>query len=178
MSHNFSTDKMILASFFSGFTIVGAFLSIPMLPVPMSLQSLFVLLSGMVLGSRVGALSQFIYILIGLTGLPVFAGSRGGIGIILGPTGGFLLGFVFGSYTVGRCIEKISKATVVTYFLSGLLGALIIYLFGIIQFCLVTGIELNRGIYLVVTPFLLGDLVKIFIATFIAIRLKKVALIT
>jgi len=94
-----NTKKMILASFFTVLTAIGAFIRIPLPFVPIVLQGLFVILSGMVLGSKWGAISQLAYVTVGIAGLPVFTGG-GGIGYVLHPTFGYLIGFIFASYTV------------------------------------------------------------------------------
>jgi biotin transport system substrate-specific component len=80
----------------------GAWISLPVGPVPVSLQPLFVFLAGFVLGPRRGALCVGLYILAGVLGLPVFAGGRAGLGHVLGPTGGYLLGFVLAAAVCGR----------------------------------------------------------------------------
>ncbi len=79
-----------LVGLFAALTAVGAYVAVPLpfSPVPVTLQTLFVYLSGLVLGGRRGALSQLVYLLLGASGIPVFAGGRGGVGVIFGPTGG------------------------------------------------------------------------------------------
>ncbi|MDD3031486.1 MAG: biotin transporter BioY [Atribacterota bacterium] len=164
--------NMTVISMFSALTVIGAFLSIPFSPVPISLQSLFVLLSGMVLGSKNGAISQLLYIFLGAIGLPVFSGFKGGLGILFGPTGGFLFGFVVSSYIVGKIIENYRKINILYYFITGLLGALIYYLIGIPQLSLITQIGIKESIMVGVMPFLIGDILKVLIASIIAVRIK------
>jgi biotin transport system substrate-specific component len=169
--------NMILVSLFAAFMVIGAFISIPFTPVPISLQTLFTLLAGMVLGSKLGAVSQLLYLFLGVIGLPVFSGFRGGPGILLGPTGGFLIGFVIAAYVIGKFIEAKKESRFLHYVSAGLLGTLIIYLIGAIQLSLVAQIGVRESMVLGVIPFLIGDLFKIIIATFIAIRLKLVVTI-
>ena len=88
---------LVYASMFGALTAIGAFLSIPLYPVPVTLQDLFMTLAGLLLGARLGSLSQIVYVLLGVVGLPVFAGGKAGLGVLLGPTGGYLLGFVAGA---------------------------------------------------------------------------------
>jgi len=97
--------QMTLTSLFAALTAVGGFISIPLYPVPLTLQTLFTLLAAMILGSVMGASSQIIYVLLGVIGLPVFAGFKAGIGILFGPTGGFLLGFIISAYIIGKIVE-------------------------------------------------------------------------
>jgi biotin transport system substrate-specific component len=166
--------QMTLVSLFAALTAVGAFISIPIGIVPISLQNLFTFLSGMILGSKLGAFSQLIYILLGAVGLPVFSGFRGGLGILVGPTGGFLIGFVISAYIIGKLIEKLKEAGIWSYFTVGLLGAFIIYLTGIIQLLIITRIGIKEAVLVGVIPFLPGDCLKVIIASFLALRLKSV----
>ena len=165
---------MILVSLFAALTAAGAFVSIPIGLVPISLQNLFTFLSGMVLGSRLGTFSQLIYILLGVVGLPVFSGFRGGLGVLLGPTGGFLTGFVISACIIGKLIEKIDDARIWSYFVIGLLGIIIIYACGVTQLLIVTEIGFKEAVIVGVVPFLPGDLLKLIIASFLAVRIVSV----
>lgn len=166
--------QMILVSLFAALTAAGAFVSIPIGLVPISLQNLFTFLSGMVLGSRLGTFSQLIYILLGVVGLPVFSGFRGGLGVLLGPTGGFLTGFVISACIIGRLIENINDVRIWSYFVTGLLGIIIIYACGVTQLLIVTEIGFKEAVIVGVVPFLPGDLLKLIIASFLAVRIKSV----
>jgi len=165
--------QMTLVSLFAALTAVGAFISIPIYPVPLTLQTLFSLLAGMTLGSVMAASSQIIYVLLGVIGLPVFAGFKAGIGILFGPTGGFLLGFMISAYVIGKIIELKKEKNIFYYFLAGLSGTVIIYIIGITQLSLVTGIGVKKAITVGMLPFLPGDILKIVAASFIASKLKK-----
>lgn len=166
--------QMTLVSLFASLTAAGAFISIPIGLVPISLQSLFSLLAGMILGGELGALSQLIYILLGIVGLPIFSGFRAGLGVLAGPTGGFLIGFIVSAYIVGKLIGKLAEAKIWSYFVIGLLGIIIIYIMGVTQLLLITGISLREALVIGVIPFLPGDFLKVIIAAFLAIRLKSV----
>ena len=85
---------MVYASLFAALTAVGAFLALPIGPVPIVLQNMFVFLAGLLLGSRWGLASVGVYLLAGAVGLPVFAGGLGGLGRLIGPTGGYLIGYL------------------------------------------------------------------------------------
>lgn len=121
---------------FTTLTALGARLTIRIGPVPFTLQVFFVLLAGMVLGSRLGAMSQAAYLALGLAGAPVFAAPPfAGPGYLLGPTGGYLLGFIAGAYVTGLVIEKWGlqvrgALTVMKYTLAGALGLLTVYSIG------------------------------------------------
>lgn len=166
--------QMTLVSLFAALTAVGAFISIPLYPVPITLQNLFTLLAGMTLGSVLGGSSQIIYVLLGIIGLPVFAGFKAGIGVLFGPTGGFLFGFIISSYIIGKIIELKKEKDIFYYFLAGGIGIIIIYISGITQLSLVTGIGIKKALMVGVFPFLPGDILKIIAASFIASKLKLV----
>jgi len=166
--------QMTLVSLFAALTAVGAFISIPLYPVPLTLQTLFTLLAAMTLGSVMGMSSQIIYVMLGVVGLPVFAGFKAGIGILFGPTGGFLFGFIISAYVIGKIIEAKKEKNIFYYFLAGLSGMVIIYITGITQLSLVTGIGVKKALMVGMFPFLPGDILKIIAASFIASKLKIV----
>jgi biotin transport system substrate-specific component len=166
--------QMTLISLFAALTAVGAFISIPIYPVPLTLQTLFTLLAAMTLGSVMGASSQIIYVLLGIVGIPVFAGFKAGIGILFGPTGGFLFGFIISAYIIGKIIELKKEKNIFYYFLAGIIGTIILYIIGITQLSLVTGIGVKKALMVGMFPFLPGDILKIIAASFIASKLKLV----
>jgi biotin transport system substrate-specific component len=166
--------QMTLVSLFAALTAAGAFISIPLYPVPITLQNLFTLLAGMTLGSVLGGSSQIIYVLLGIIGLPVFADFKAGIGVLFGPTGGYLFGFIIASYIIGKIIELKKEKDIFYYFLAGGIGIIIIYISGITQLSLVTGIGIKKALMVGVFPFLPGDILKIIAASFIASKLKLV----
>jgi len=165
---------MTLISLFAALTAVGAFISVPFYPVPLTLQTLFTLLAAMTLGSVMGASSQIIYVLLGLIGLPVFAGFKAGIGILFGPTGGFLFGFIFSAYIIGKLIELKKEKNIFYYFLAGFLGIVIIYFIGVIQLSLVTGMGMKKALFVGALPFLPGDILKIIAASSITYKLRTI----
>jgi len=128
----FSPKTMALAAMFAVLTAVGAYIRIPMPVVPFTLQTMFVLLSGVLLGSRGGALSQVLYLAIGLLGLPVFAGGVGGVQVIFSPTFGFLLGFVAGAFAAGFYLEKGGRYSFPNVLIACVVGTLAIYSFGLL----------------------------------------------
>lgn len=166
--------QMTLISLFAALTAVGAFISVPIYPVPLTLQTLFTLLAAMTLGSAMGSLSQIIYVLLGIVGLPVFAGFKAGIGILFGPTGGFLFGFIISAYVIGRIIEAKKEKNIFYYLLAGLIGTIIIYIIGVTQLSFVTGMGVKRAVVVGMFLFLPGDILKIIAASFIASKLKLV----
>lgn len=156
---------MIFAALFASLTASVASVVIPLNPVPITLQTLFVLLSGVMLGPEFGALAMIIYILLGLIGLPVFAEGKAGIGHLLGPTGGFLLSFPVAAFVIGK-LAPTKKLT--TLLFAMFVGTLIIYVFGAIQGTFVTHLGLSAIFVGWILPFIIGDTIKLLLAAWIA----------
>ena len=148
-------------------TAMGAYVAIPLpfTPVPLTLQTFFVLLSGAMLGARLGVLSQLLYVVLGTAGLPMF--SRGGMGpaFLLGPTGGYLIGFAAAALLVGWITSRRGGRT---GWLKGtaamLLGTAVIYLFGATYLAFVCHTGVAGALLMGVVPFLPGDAVKLAVA--------------
>lgn len=121
---------MMLVSIFTALMVVGAFVRIPFPLLPVTLQPFFCAFAGILLGSRLGALSQFIYVALGLAGLPVFS-QGGGIMYIFSPSFGFLLGFIAGAYVTGLISELLKKRSLPNNFAAVLAGFVVIYALGI-----------------------------------------------
>jgi len=161
-----------VSAVFSVLTAIGAWISIPLpiTPVPFTLQVFFVLLSGAVLGGRLGALAQIIYLLLGLIGLPVFAGGGSGPGVLVGPTGGYLLGFVLAAYLTGRIAEAKRFPCLIRMTLASLAGLVPIYLLGEIGLWMWLRSSLTVLLMFGVIPFLPADIIKAIIAAYVASR--------
>ena len=124
------SNDVVLVSLFAALTAVGAFLKIPIPHVPLTMQTLMVMFAGLVLGSRLGALSQFLYLVTGLLGLPIFA-QGGGPGYVMQPSFGFLIGFIAGAYVIGKITEGKEEIGLSRLLAALILGQLAIYVFGI-----------------------------------------------
>lgn len=135
---------------------------LPFTPVPISMQTLTVLLTGMLLGSRLGMVTLVAYLIEGVAGLPVFSQWGSGITHLLGPTGGYLVGFVFAAGLVGFLAERGWDRRLVTTLLAMILGNLVIYAFG--AGWLSTFLGLTDALAKGVLPFLIGDAFKIVLA--------------
>jgi biotin transport system substrate-specific component len=173
MTQSNQLRMMVYASLFAALTAVGAYLAIPIGPVPIVLQNLFVLLTGLMLGSKWGLASVAVYLLAGICGLPVFAGGTGGIGKLLGPTGGYLLGYLPAVFVIGWLAEKMPPR-VIWHVLALLLGSLIVYACGVPWLKMVTGMPLSKALAVGMYPFLIGDALKIAAAIPIAKALTPV----
>lgn len=159
---------MIFAALFAALISAVAVVKIPLpfTPVPITLQTLLVLLSGAMLGARYGALSMIIYLLLGVIGLPVFAGGKSGIAHLLGPTGGFLLSFPIAAFVIGKLTAKTKKLP--TLLFAMFIATLIIYIIGATQGMVVTRLGLNAIFMGWILPFIIGDAIKIILAASIA----------
>lgn len=127
------TLDLTLASMFVVLIAIGANITsmVPFLVVggvPITLQTLFAILAGLILGSRIGVIATSAYAFIGLVGIPVFAQFSGGIGSLVKPTFGFILSFILAAYVIGKMVEKTNKVS--TYIIAALVGTAINYLFG------------------------------------------------
>lgn len=137
-------------------------LLVPMWPVPMTMQTFAVLLIGLSYGPRLGSATVALYLGQGALGLPVFAGGAGGIAQLLGPTGGYLAGFVAAAALVGWMAQQGWSRPVLRVFLAMLAGSAVIYAFGAAWLSTLVG--LDRALAVGVLPFLLGDAVKAALA--------------
>jgi biotin transport system substrate-specific component len=171
-SSSASLRSMIYASLFGALTAVGAYIIIPLPPVPITLQTLFLGLAAILLGGRLAALSQVVYLLLGIIGLPVFAGGKAGLGVLFGPTGGYLIGFVAAAFIMGKMAETKSRPGFAWLCLSLTLGTAVIYALGILQLSLVARLTLIKALTVGVLPFLPGDAVKIVLAALIGRKLQ------
>ncbi|MGI6559419.1 MAG: biotin transporter BioY [Limnochordia bacterium] len=175
MKSPLSPRKMLLISLMAVVTAALSFvrLPLPFSPVPVTGQTIGVMLSGALLGGAPGALSQGIYLLLGLVGLPVFAG---GAGALFGPTGGYLWGFVLGAYIIGRLWEGNPEASFRRSLLFMTAGLVVVYGLGLVQLSMVAGFSLRQGLVAGVLPFLPGEALKVVGATILARRIKRVGL--
>lgn len=159
----------MLVSLFAALLCVSSFIIIPIGPVPITLQVLFVLLAGAVLGAEMGALSVVIWILLGTFGLPVFAGGKAGPMVLVGPTGGYLLGFVLCAWLVGRMLQGSSPSRL-RIGLAMLIGLTVAYSIGLagfmasFAFFLQKPMTIQQALTIAVYPFVPLDLVKLVLA--------------
>ena len=143
---------------------LSARISVPMWPVPMSLQTLAVVLIGLTAGSRLGAAAVLAYLAQGLMGLPVGANGMAGPAWLMGPTGGFLLGFVGLAYAAGWLSERGLTRSFVTGFLGIAAISVLLYVPGVLWLYAATPLSLAAAAQAGMVPFLLGDAVKAVIA--------------
>lgn len=168
-----NTKQLTKISICTTILCISAYISIPLTPIVITAQTIAVNLIALVLKPKESISSIGIYILLGIIGLPVFAGATSGIGIILGPTGGFILGFIISA----PCISffKGKKADLKRYlFITILIGMPIIYLFGAVWMCIIQKINIIDSIKIAVIPFILGDILKCIISSILGFNLNKI----
>lgn len=172
----------ILCALFAALTAVCTFINIPLpfTPIPINLATLSVFLSGGLLGPKYGPLSQVVYILVGSIGMPVFSNYQGGIGVLAGPTGGYLVGYVVAAFIIGLVLERSlkpdenNKKNIMWIILACGTGMLAYFTLGTIWFMFITGTGLWAALLSCVIPFLAGDALKIAAATFLIMKLRKI----
>jgi biotin transport system substrate-specific component len=138
---------------------------LPFSPVPVTSQTLVVLLAGAVLGSRLGTLSVLVYIAEGAIGLPFFAKGGAGLAYLRGLTGGYLLGFVVAAFVIGFLVEGGLGRKFSTAVFAMVVGNVLLYCFGVLWLKSALNISISRSLAIGLYPFILGDLYKIGIAS-------------
>jgi biotin transport system substrate-specific component len=151
---------------FTLLTILAARVTIPMQPVPFTLQTLAVVLAGLILGARDGALSQLVYLALIAINLPVDARGLGAAALV-GPTAGYLFGFVAGAFVAGLLVER-GTQRIWQRWLAGVAGIAVIYLFGIVVLKINTGMAWDAAWTAGVAPFIVPDLAKALVAAALA----------
>lgn len=173
------TKNIILVALFAALTAVGAFIKIPVGPAPISLQFFFTALAGILLGPYLGALSQLIYVVLGLVGLPVFT-SGGGPSYIFNPSFGYLLGFIVAPLIIGKTFYAVPKASFIRSFTACFLGVLALYIIGvpymfmILRCVLHTNMSFMQTLIFGFLVFLPGDIVKCIAASLLGTRIAPV----
>jgi biotin transport system substrate-specific component len=167
-----STKGIVYASLFGALTAAGAFIVIPMAPVPITAQTFFLNVAAILLGGPLGSISQFIYVMLGVVGIPVFAGGKAGLGVIFGPTGGYLLGFIIAAFVIGSVNRMKKSAGIFWHIFSMAIGMMIIYSLGSFQLSLVAKMSFHKAFVVGVLPFIPGDIIKILLAAIISSKLK------
>jgi biotin transport system substrate-specific component len=153
-----TTRELTYAALFTALIAGGAFVAIPIGTVPFTLQVLFVLLAGMLLGPRLATLSVLAYLALGLVA-PVYAGGTSGLGVLLGPTGGYLWGFVLAALATGA-VSAHGRASLARFIAAGLLGVAPIYALGAVWLAVQLHIGIGTAFATGVAPFVWLDVLK------------------
>ena len=169
---------LTLSALFCTLIIIGSFIRIPMPNMmPITLQTFFVLLTALVLPMKASILALSAYILLGLIGIPIFSGG-GGIGYVLMPNFGFIIGFLFATVIISVITEKLKYRKLWRYIAASLLGVTVIYIIGILYFAFITNVYNdgeNSAIWFIQTvflPFLPKEIICIFLASLSAYKIR------
>lgn len=167
---------LILCGLFTALIAVGALIKIPLPGIPFTLQILFVLLAGLLLGSRAGLVSVLVYIFVGLAGIPVFSGG-GGLAYVFQPTFGYIIGFALGAFVTGWIAERKPEPSTLRLILAAMAGTAVIYALGLIWYYFIANYYLNTPMgvgALMVSGLLMtlpADIIKIGLSVVLAKRL-------
>lgn len=176
-----TTRSSVFMAMYAAIICVTGFISIPFGPIPMVLQNIVAISSGLVFGLPQGAAAVGMFLAVGTLGLPVFSGARSGIAVLNGPTGGFLIGYFVGALIAGAIATKpkveekpFTRENLFRLARGAIAGLVFTYLIGILNFRRVTGTSFSQAISLCVIPFLIPDLIKICVILPVAARLRPV----
>lgn len=170
--------RLTLCGLFVALTAIGAFIKVPGPLAPFSLQVLFVIMAGIILGPRLGFISQIAYIAIGLIGIPIFS-MGGGPSYIFQPTFGFLLGFAAAAFVVGEIVERSRPLTIKKLMLAGTAGLVAIYAIGLPYLYFMVNVYLGKEmplssvIWTACILFLPGDFLKLILASILSLKIVK-----
>ncbi|WP_053956060.1 biotin transporter BioY [Inediibacterium massiliense] len=172
MKEKYSLKEICITSIFTAITAVLSQIAIPIpfSPIPFAPQIFAIYLSGIILGKKLGCLSQMIYVVLGGMGLPVFSNFSGGMQSILGPTGGFIISFPIIAYIIGYVSENNKSIWMKSVILS--FALFVSYSMGIIQLSIVTKMSIQKSTFLML-PYIPLDIVKIILAYGIGTKVKK-----
>lgn len=173
MSKTFSVQKMAIIALMTAVLCILAPISIPVFisPVPVSLGVLAIYLTAYVLSPLDATISVIIFILLGTFGLPVFSGYSGGLSKLVGPTGGYIIGFLFTVYISSLFIHM--KKGIIFDVIGMITGLAICYILGTIWFSYQQGKGFIASLLLCVVPFLIGDAIKIIVAVILGTQINK-----
>lgn len=168
-----SVRGLVYAALFGALTAAGAFIVIPLPPVPITAQTFFMNVAALLLGGTLGALSQLIYVMLGVVGIPVFAGGKAGLGVLFGPTGGYLAGFVLAAFVVGTVNRLKNNPGILWHIFSMLIGMFLIYVPGSSWLSFTAHMSFHKALAVGALPFIPGDLLKIALAALVSFKLKN-----
>ncbi|MGI6260732.1 MAG: biotin transporter BioY [Acutalibacteraceae bacterium] len=171
---NFRAVDLVFTALFAALTAVCAVIAVPMpmTTVPVSLLVLGVYLTGALLEKKLAFLAELVYLLVGAVGIPVFSGFSSGVGVLFGPTGGYLLASPLMAFLIAWIIEPFRKRKNLLYLamlVVGMVSALLVcYLFGTVWFCIYGKYTFLQGLGFCVVPFLVPDAIKLAAAVVVA----------
>lgn len=172
MNNRNKLQMLIITSLFAAIIGILAQVVIPLPLVPITGQTLAIGLAATILGSRYGTLSSILYIIIGAVGVPVFAQMTSGLGVVFGPTGGFLVGFIPTAFIIGYYLEK-TKFTITQAFIANVIGMFVTLIIGTVWLKFVASLSWTAAFMGGFAPFIVGGLIKAFLAAWIGILVRQ-----
>lgn len=166
--------ELTLCALFATLNAILSQISIPIGPVPINLAHISTFVAAGLLGARHGALSQFVFVLLGAVGLPVFSGFTGGLLRVLGPTGGYIIAYIGAAFITGFVIERSGKRTMTVLAAAIYSGWTVTYLFGTLWYSYITHTNFAAALMVCVVPFLPGDCFKTCLSIFLIKKLSPV----
>lgn len=170
-----NTKQLTKMSLCIALLCISAYISfpIPFTPIMITAQTIVINIIALILSPKQSTITVGVYTLLGICGLPVFSGATAGIGILHGPTGGFIIGFIIAAPVISLLKGKTNN--IVRYLIVTILGGMsIIYLFGTAQLCILNKMDIKAALIAAVIPFILGDVIKCIVGSYLAMVLNKV----
>lgn len=175
-----TSKKIVFTALFAALTAVCGFISIPVpgTPIPIVLQNMLVVLTGLMLGPVWGVAATVLFLAAGALGLPVFSGGTGGFARLMGPTGGFLYGYALATLVAGLIAQRPKygvRTPVLRLVLATVLGFVVMYIPGVLHFMRVMDKTFSQTMTLCVVPYIPGDIVKMVVAVLLSSKLRTTA---
>lgn len=170
--------NIVFVALFAAISAISGFLAVPIpgTPVPIVLQNMMVVLSGMLLGPILGSASTLLFVVAGLLGLPILSGGTGGFAKLMSPTGGFIVGYVISSLVTGLIMGKPvygRKSSLARTICASVTGFAVMYIPGLLHFMNVMDTDLKETVMLCVLPYLPGDLLKLILCILLSMTLRS-----
>ena len=173
------TKTLTLCAIFAAILCVCSVVTIPIGPVPITLGLFGIMLTAVILGAKKGAISVLVFILLGAVGLPVFSGFKGGVGVLLGPTGGYIWSYIIVALFIGRFAAKEYDNkwfAILRIFVVCLIGIVICYALGTVQFMIVRKMDFVKSLSLCVIPFIPFDICKAAVSAYVGYTVRAALL--
>lgn len=175
-----TSKKIVFTALFAALTAVCGFISIPVpgTPIPIVLQNMLVVLTGLMLGPVWGVAATVLFLAAGTLGLPVFSGGTGGVARLIGPTGGFLYGYALATLAAGLIAQRPKygvRTPVLRLVLATVLGFVVMYIPGVLHFMRVMDKTFSQTMTLCVIPYIPGDVIKMVVAVLLSSKLRTTA---
>ncbi len=159
------TKRLVYCALFAAVIGIMSLISIATQPIPLNMALFAVLLAGGILGKKYGTLSVVVYILLGAVGIPVFAGFRGGLAVLAGPTGGYIAGYILVAFLTGLVCEKTRKMHYTLPIM--ILAVILCNAVGTAWYCYIMKSSVSSALMLCVIPFVPTDIIKVVLAAMV-----------